>query len=114
MTHPDIVQRLLAWRNANNFDYTKDEFLQYPLAIEAATEITTLRQQLAEAREANKSLVDALEDARGNLEFSKNAITHPNGRRAHHIDSADQIKIDVLDEAITAIDASLTPGGNHG
>ena len=55
--------------------------------------------------------VSILEDARGNLEFARNSVTHPNGRRAHHIDSTDQILVDAMNEGIEQIAAAIRSGG---
>lgn len=59
------------------------------------------RMRAAEARvtalEAEKAgLGDALEWLAGEIEGERNLITHPHGRRAHHIDSQDEIRVEVL------------------
>lgn len=52
------------------------------------------RATAAEAR-ADR-LEKALEEMRDEIESQRDAITHPQGRRAHFIDSTDQIRVDQL------------------
>ncbi len=106
MTHPDIVQRLR--EHATDWDGKQMPDLEPakgdPTAgtlRQAADEITTLRQQLAEAREALEPF--ALQTA---LARAGRMTTQRVRRPLDDFDKARAI--------IAKIDATLTPGGNHG
>ena len=51
----------------------------------------------------NSGRNNALHDALLVIEGIRDGITHPGGRRAHFVDSQDQIRVDVLNEAWDAI-----------
>lgn len=102
MTHPDIVQRLL--------DYAEDPMrglrVEVPKALcnQAATEITTLRQQLADVREWQNEArfllarIEEMDWSQDPDEFARQWHGHvepPLSRLSKHL-------------------KSITPGGNHG
>lgn len=58
----------------------------------------------AELREAPEKADRALEAMVDEIHAQRNAITHPNGRRAHFIDSADQIRVDQLSAILDVYD----------
>jgi hypothetical protein len=99
MTHPDIVQRLQAMARGEHDDLS--------IGDEAATEITTLRQQLADAREAlGKIMPIRVHDGPDYAEvYFSDGSKH--STQAMTMNPQDWRDIQDLCE-------KLTPGGNHG
>jgi hypothetical protein len=58
--------------------------------------LRTERERLARVAET------AIEALMCEVEAARNAITHPNGKRAYSIDSADQVRVDALTEVLDA------------